>query len=72
MSESFINQSTKYYEAEPVKLRESSKENAEMINQWVANKTKNKVTHLFDEVTPNAQLILLNAVSFSGQCLPAG
>ncbi|XP_037530872.1 plasma protease C1 inhibitor [Nematolebias whitei] len=67
MSESFLNQSTKYYEAKPVKLRESSKENAEMINQWVANKTKNKITHLFDEVTPSAQLILLNAVSFSGQ-----
>lgn len=67
LSESFTSQSIQFYEAEPVKLLETSEENTEMINSWVANKTKNKITHLVDSISPNAQLILLNAVSFSGQ-----
>ncbi|XP_013868646.1 plasma protease C1 inhibitor [Austrofundulus limnaeus] len=67
MSESFTNQSIDYYEAKPIKLLESSEDNTKMINQWVANKTKNKITNLIDSVSPNAQLVLINAVTFSGQ-----
>ncbi|XP_041839418.1 plasma protease C1 inhibitor [Melanotaenia boesemani] len=67
LSKYFTNQSIQYYEAEPTKLLESSDENAQMINSWVANKTKNKITHLVDSVPTSTQLILLNAVSFSGE-----
>lgn len=67
LTESFINQSIQFYDAEPVKLLESSKENTEMINNWVANKTDNKIKHLVDSVSPTTQLIMLDAVSFSGQ-----
>lgn len=67
MSESFTNQSIDYYEAKPIKLLESSQENTKMINQWVANKTNNKITNLLDSVTPATQLVLVNAVTFSGQ-----
>ncbi|KAF3687670.1 Plasma protease C1 inhibitor [Channa argus] len=67
VSESFIDQSIQFYEAEPTKLLENSEENAKMINSWVANKTQNKITHLVDKVSPHTQLMLLNAVSFNGQ-----
>ncbi|XP_037621452.1 plasma protease C1 inhibitor [Sebastes umbrosus] len=67
LSESFTNQSIQYYEAEPTMLLETSEENTEMINSWVANKTNNKIEHLVDSVPPSTQLMLLNAVSFSGQ-----
>nr|XP_020509723.1 plasma protease C1 inhibitor [Labrus bergylta] len=67
LSESFANQSIEFYEAEPTRLLENSQENSQMINSWVANKTNNKITHLVDSVPPNTQLMLLNAVSFSGQ-----
>ncbi|XP_008284485.1 plasma protease C1 inhibitor isoform X2 [Stegastes partitus] len=67
LSESFTHQSIKFYEAEPVKLLDTNEANAQMINSWVANKTGNKITHLVDSISPSAQLILLNAVSFSGQ-----
>lgn len=67
LSESFTNQSTQFYDAEPVRLMETSEENTQMINSWVANKTNNQITELLDSVSPNSQLILLNAVSFSGQ-----
>ncbi|CAJ1052257.1 plasma protease C1 inhibitor [Xyrichtys novacula] len=67
LSESFANQSVQYYEAEPTRLLEDSENNTEMINTWVANKTNNRITDLIDSVSPNTQLMLLNAVSFSGQ-----
>lgn len=67
LSESFTNQSIQYYEAEPTMLLETSEENTEMINSWVANKTNNKIQLLVDSVPPSTQLMLLNAVSFSGQ-----
>lgn len=67
VSESFTNQSIDFYEAEPTRLLENSEDNTLMINSWVANKTNNKITHLVDDVAPSTQLILLNAVSFSGQ-----
>lgn len=67
LSESFTNQSIQFYEAAPVRLLESTEENTQMINTWVADKTNNKIKHLVDSVSPSTQLILLNAVSFSGQ-----
>ncbi|XP_040892483.1 plasma protease C1 inhibitor [Toxotes jaculatrix] len=67
LSESFINQSIEFYEVEPTRLLENSTENTQMINTWVANKTKNKIRHLVDFVSPSTQLMLLNAVSYSGQ-----
>lgn len=67
LSESFTNQSIQFYGAEPVRLLESGEESKQMINSWVANKTNNKIKHLVDSVPSTAQLILLNAVSFSGQ-----
>ncbi|XP_029999413.1 plasma protease C1 inhibitor [Sphaeramia orbicularis] len=66
LSESFINQSVQFYEAEPVKLLNSSEENTQMINSWAANMTHNKITHLVDSVPPHTQLMLLNAVFFNG------
>lgn len=67
LSESFTNQSVQFYDAVPTKLLESSEDNTEMINSWVANKTNNKIKHLVDSVSPSTQLMLLNAVSFKGQ-----
>ncbi|XP_059193608.1 plasma protease C1 inhibitor [Centropristis striata] len=67
LSKSFIDQSIQFYEAEPTRLLEASEENTRMINSWVANNTNNKIQHLVDSVSPGTQLMLLNAVSFSGQ-----
>ncbi|XP_074555154.1 plasma protease C1 inhibitor [Halichoeres trimaculatus] len=66
LSDSFTTQSIQFYEAEPARLLETSENNTEMINNWVANKTNNKITNLVDSVSPNTQLMVLNAVSFNG------
>ncbi|PWA30710.1 hypothetical protein CCH79_00009311 [Gambusia affinis] len=67
LSEFFRSQSVEHYGAEPTKLLDSSEENMRMINGWVANKTNNKITNIINDLSPNTQMILLNAVSFSGQ-----
>ncbi|XP_056136605.1 plasma protease C1 inhibitor isoform X2 [Lampris incognitus] len=67
LSKSFTNQSVEFYNAEAVMLQNSSEENTEMINSWVAKHTNNKITHLVDSVPSETQLILLNAVYFNGQ-----
>ncbi|XP_046900422.1 plasma protease C1 inhibitor [Hypomesus transpacificus] len=67
LSESFANQSLQYYDAEAVKLTNSSKENVETINHWVAEQTNNKINHLVDSVPEDSQLVLLNAVYFNGR-----
>lgn len=67
LNESFTQQSIQFYEAAPIRLLETSEDNTQMINSWVANKTNNKIKHLVDSVSPSTQLILLNAVSFSGR-----
>nr|XP_019966774.1 PREDICTED: plasma protease C1 inhibitor [Paralichthys olivaceus] len=67
LGESFTNQSIQFYEAKPTRLLNTSEENTQMINSWVANKTNNKITQLVDSIPPSTQLLLLNAVSYSGQ-----
>ncbi|XP_010902190.3 plasma protease C1 inhibitor [Esox lucius] len=67
LSESFTNQSTQFYDADPVKLTNSSEKNVEMINSWVAKQTNHKIEHLVDSVPANTELVLLNAVYFNGQ-----
>lgn len=66
LNEAFTNRSIQFYEAIPTMLLETSEENTNMINSWVANKTNNKITHLVDSVSPNTQLLLLSTVSFRG------
>ncbi|KAJ0051004.1 hypothetical protein NL108_012147, partial [Boleophthalmus pectinirostris] len=66
LTTSFVKQSGEYYDSEPVKLKEDSLENVHMINSWVANKTKNKITELVKDVSQQTKLMLLNAVSFNG------
>lgn len=66
LSESFLVQSEEFYGSVPVKLQENSEANVHMINSWVADKTNNKITQLVKSVSEQTQLMLLNAVSFSG------
>uniref|UniRef100_A0A8K9Y114 Serpin peptidase inhibitor, clade G (C1 inhibitor), member 1 n=1 Tax=Oncorhynchus mykiss TaxID=8022 RepID=A0A8K9Y114_ONCMY len=43
-------QSMQFYDADPVKLTNSSEVNVEMINSWVAKQTNNKIKELVDSV----------------------
>ncbi|NP_001117851.1 plasma protease C1 inhibitor precursor [Oncorhynchus mykiss] len=67
LSESFTNQSMQFYDADPVKLTNTSEVNVEMINSWVAKQTNNKIKELVDSVPAHTELLLLNTVYFNGQ-----
>lgn len=69
LNQFFSEQSVNFYGAEPTRLLETGEANANMINSWVANKTNNHIKELVDFVSPLTQLVLLNAVSFRGQCV---
>ncbi|TRY99884.1 hypothetical protein DNTS_033992 [Danionella cerebrum] len=67
LSEAFVNQSLEFYDNVPQKLTSESKQNVDLINRWVAEKTRNKITELIDDVDLSTSFVLLNAVYFNGQ-----
>ncbi|XP_051508903.1 plasma protease C1 inhibitor-like isoform X2 [Myxocyprinus asiaticus] len=67
LAEAFINQSLDFYDAKPQELTNDSDHNVKLINNWVAEKTNNKITELVDEVDPFTLFVLLNAVYFNGK-----
>ncbi|CAG2107879.1 unnamed protein product [Medioppia subpectinata] len=38
----------------------------ERVNEWIRNKTNNKIQKIFDEIKPDTSLIILNAIYFKG------
>uniref|UniRef100_A0A8C4SBD2 Uncharacterized LOC114658466 n=1 Tax=Erpetoichthys calabaricus TaxID=27687 RepID=A0A8C4SBD2_ERPCA len=62
----FLEQSKQYYGV-AMPLNNDMAENVRMINEWVAEKTQNKITHLVDEIMASPEMLLLNAIYFKGK-----
>ena len=62
----FINTDQEYYDAEVASLNFSSPAAVETINNWVANKTNDKILKIIEQLSPNDRMILLNAIYFNG------
>ncbi|XP_043940033.1 plasma protease C1 inhibitor [Protopterus annectens] len=62
--ESFLEQSDFYYGIRPQKLTNDSAKNVQMVNNWISEYTNHKIPELVDDVSPDVQMILLNAVYF--------
>ncbi|KAJ8410940.1 hypothetical protein AAFF_G00179750 [Aldrovandia affinis] len=67
LNQIFINQSQLFYGAVPVKLTNDSEQNVKLVNDWVAEKTNQKITGLMDSVPPSTLLMLINTVYFNGK-----
>jgi len=70
LKDSFVKSAKRYYQSEVMQLDFSEKEkSAKEINNWVEEKTKNRIKNLIfpDELTPLARLVLVNAIYFKGQ-----
>ncbi|KAJ1168374.1 hypothetical protein NDU88_000300 [Pleurodeles waltl] len=63
----FLNQSEEFYKVTPQAFTDSSSKNLEMVNNWVAQHTNNRIKKLLDDVPPNVKLLLLNAIFFQGK-----
>jgi len=62
----FINTNKTYYNAEVSALDFSSPNALKTINGWVADKTRNKIETILDEIKPSHVMFLLNAIYFKG------
>lgn len=62
----FLNINKTVYDAEVSKLNFGSPSAVETINDWVTDKTRDKITKIIDQLSPLDRMVLLNAVYFNG------
>ena len=62
----FLNINKTVYNAEVENLNFSSGSAVQDINNWVANKTHDKITSIIQQLNPLDRMVLLNAIYFNG------
>ncbi len=62
----FLNINKTVYDAEVEKLNFSSPSAVQTINNWVADKTHDKIKSIIDQLSPLDRMVLLNAIYFNG------
>lgn len=60
-----VNES--YYEAEVNELDFSREDAKDIMNDWIADKTHNKIKNMISEVNPDHVMFLINAIYFNGE-----
>jgi len=66
VEQDFINVNQDYFYAEVSPLDFNDPESVTTINNWVANKTNDKITEILDEIPVDAVMYLINAIYFKG------
>lgn len=64
--ESFIHTNRNFYDTEVNALDFNNPASLDIINGWVANKTRDKIPTIIDRLEPDLMMILLNAIYFNG------
>jgi serine protease inhibitor len=62
----FLNINKTVYDAEVEKLNFSSQAAVDRINNWVSEKTNDKITKIIENLSPLDRMVLLNAIYFNG------
>ncbi|XP_036618498.1 plasma protease C1 inhibitor isoform X2 [Trichosurus vulpecula] len=62
LKKNFVNASQTLYGSRPMVLSNESRANLDLINSWVANQTKNKITNLLKSLPSETRLVLVNTV----------
>ncbi len=66
VEEDFINTNHDYFYAEVNPLDFGNPASVDIINNWVAENTNDKITSIIDEIDPMMVMFLINAVYFNG------
>ena len=66
LKQQFIKDAEEFYEAEVTNLDFADSQTTNIINNWVAKNTANKITQIVDSVSPEDALYLINAIYFKG------
>jgi len=62
----FLNTNTTYYNAEVSSLDFANPSSVDVINNWVASNTNDKITKIIDGIGPEQLMFLINAIYFKG------
>lgn len=62
----FLTINKTVYDAEVEKLNFSSQSAVDRINDWVSDKTNDKITKIIENLSPLDRMVLLNAIYFNG------
>lgn len=63
----FLSVNQTWYQAEVHSLNFNLSSAKDIINQWVANKTHDKIDTIIDEIDPMVIMFLINAIYFKGE-----
>jgi serine protease inhibitor len=66
LMKAFADTNTYYYKAEVASVDFSSPGAEDIINNWVSDKTHDKITSIIDEIPSSAVMYLINAIYFYG------
>ena len=66
VEQDFISTNENYYDAEVSALDFNSSNAVKTINNWVADKTNDKIKTILEEISPDQVMFLLNAIYFKG------
>lgn len=64
--ESFSTTNKNFYDAEISALDFNNPASVDVINGWVANKTRDKIPTIIEQLEPDLVMVLLNAIYFNG------
>lgn len=62
----FIQDNQTYFDAEVTALDFGDGQSVEIINDWVADKTNDKITSIIQQLSPYDRMVLINAIYFKG------
>lgn len=66
VQQSFLDTNTFYYNSIVSPLDFNNPASKDIINNWVASNTNNKITSIIDEIDPQTVMFLINAIYFNG------
>lgn len=66
VEQDFISTNQNYYDAEVAALNFDDSDAKNIINNWVAEKTNNKISEIVNSISPQTVMFLINAVYFKG------
>ncbi len=66
VEQDFISTNQNYYDAEVAALNFDDSDAKNIINNWVAEKTNNKISEIVNYISPETVMFLINAVYFKG------
>jgi len=67
VKQAFISALREYYMAEGKEIDANNPASVDIVNDWIAEKTHDKITEMLDELDPDLTMLLVNAIYFNGK-----